>query len=105
MLLVDRTTTDIRPLRAHCTGDVVVPGERVWDDVLAAWDGAGAGPEPAAVIFPASDYDLVAVLSYVRFAGLTAVLEGSPEASDLPDDLSGTVLVHRPSTAPPWAYA
>ena len=100
MLLVDSSTTaDIRPLRAHCTGDVVVPGERVWDEVLEAWDALDSGDEPVAVVFPASDYDVVAVLSYVRYAGLRAVVEGDA----LPDDVSGTVLVHRPGTVPPWA--
>jgi hypothetical protein len=105
MLLIDRTTADIRPLRAHCTGDVVVPGERIWQEVLATWEAVEAGQEPAAVIFPASDYDLVAVLSYVRYAGLEAVLEGTPQAAALPADLSTTVLVHRPATTPPWAAA
>ena len=104
MLLADRTT-DIRPLRAHCTGDVVIPGERDWDDVLATWAEVEPGQEPAAVIFPASDYDLVAVLSYVRYAGLDAIIEGSEDAGELPDDLSRSVLVHRPATAPPWAHA
>jgi hypothetical protein len=104
MLLTDpETAADIRPLRAHCTGDVVVPDERIWDEVLGGWDGLDAGAEPAAVVFPAGDYDLVAVLSYVRYAGLRAVLAGTPEAADLPEDLSKTVLVHQPATAPPWA--
>ena len=104
MLLTDpATAADIRPLRAHCTGDVVVPGERIWDEVLADWGGLDEGQEPVAVIFPASDYDLVAVLSYVRYAGLEVVLGGTPEAGNLPADLSKTVLVHRPATAPPWA--
>jgi hypothetical protein len=105
MLLADRTNPDIRPLRAHCTGDVVIPGERVWDEVLATWDELEPGQEPAAVIFPASDYDLVAVLSYVRYAGLEAIIEGSEAADELPDDLSAAVLVHSPATAPPWAHA
>ena len=105
MLLIDHPPTDIRPLRAHCTGDVVIPGERIWDEVLATWDGLGNGREPAAMIFPASEYDLVAVLSYVRFAGLGAILDGTPEAEALPEDLSETVLIHRPATAPPWAAA
>jgi hypothetical protein len=105
MILIDRSSADIRPLRAHCTGDVVVPGERVWDEVLATWDGLGDGRQPAAVVFPAGDNDLVAVLSYVAYAGLEAVVDGTPEAGELPDDLSRTVLVHRPSTAPPWASA
>jgi hypothetical protein len=102
MLLIDRSTADIRPLRAHTTGDVVVPGERIWSEVLATWD-LDDGREPAAVIFPASDYDLVAVLSYVAYAGLKPVLEGTPDAGALPGDLSGIVLVHRPQTRPPWA--
>lgn len=96
---------DVRPLRAHCTGDVVIPGERIWDEVLASWGGLEDGRQPAAVIFVASDYDLVAVLSYVRYAGLRAVMAGTPEAGALPADLSTTVLVHRPATAPPWAAA
>ena len=104
MLLTDpETAADIRPLRAHCTGDVVVPDERIWDEVLTGWDGLDAAQAPAAVVFPASDYDLVAVLSYVRYAGLEAVLAGTAEAAGLPEDLSATVLVHRPATAPPWA--
>ena len=103
MLLIDPSSADIRPLRAHCTGDVVVPGERVWDDVLATWDGLEEGQQPAAVVYPASDYDLVAVLSYVRYAGLEAIVSGSAEAADLPGDLSSTVLVHRTATSPPWA--
>ena len=105
MLLIDHPPTDIRPLRAHCTGDVVIPGERIWDEVLGTWDGLPNGQDPAAVIFPASEYDLVAVLSYVRFAGLRAILDGTPEAEALPEDLGETVLVHRPATAPPWATA
>jgi hypothetical protein len=105
MAPAERTTTDIRPLRAHCTGDVVIPGERIWDDVLATWETLMPGQEPAAVVFPASDYDLVAALSYVRYAGLDAVLGGTEAAGALPDDLSETVLVHRPATAPPWAHA
>jgi hypothetical protein len=102
MLLIDRSTADIRPLRAHCTGDVVVPGERIWTEVLATW-GLDEGRQPAAVIFPASDYDLVAVLSYVAYAGLTPVLEGTPDAANLPDEPGELVLIHRPATAPPWA--
>ena len=105
MLLIDPGCTDIRPLRAHCTGDVVIPGERVWDEVLATWEGLDDGQAPAAVVFPASAYDVVAVLSYVEHAGLRAVLDGTPEARALPEDLGGTVLVHRPATAPPWATA
>jgi hypothetical protein len=104
MLLADHSTiADIRPLRAHCTGDVVVPGERVWAEVLAGWGELDAGSEPAAVVFAASEYDVVAVLAYVRYAGLNAVLEGSPEAGDLPDDLGATVLVHGSQATPPWA--
>ena len=103
MLLTGPHTADIRPLRAHCSGDVVVPGERIWDEVLATWGGLESGQDPAAVIFPAGDYDLVAIMSYVRYAGLEAVVAETPEAAELPEDLSSTVLVHRPATRPPWA--
>ena len=100
LLCASAARHDIRPLRAHCTGDVVVPGERIWPEVVAAWDGLEPGREPAAIVYPASDYDLSAVLSYVRYAGLTAVLEGT---DPVPADLDGVVLVRRPATRPPWA--
>jgi hypothetical protein len=100
LLADDRTSTDLRPLRAHCTGDVVVPGERIWPEVLDGWSGLAAGQEPAAVIYPASEYDVAAVRSYVAYAGLDVVVEGGGE---LPEDLAGVVLVHRPATRPPWA--
>ena len=101
MLLADRPSgTDLRLLLAHLSGDVVVPGERIWPEVLADWEGLEPGAEPAAVVYPASDYDLCAVLSFVRYAGLTAVRE---EDGELPRDLDRVVLVRRPATRPPWA--
>ena len=99
MLLLDPTTiSDLRPLRAHCAGDVVVPGERVFDDALDVWDLDGV---PAAIVFPADELDVATVLSYLRYAGLEPVVEGDV----LPDDVDGTVLVHRPGTRGPWVAA
>ena len=60
-------------------------------------------PETAADIRPLRAHCTVAVLSSARYAGLVVVLGGTPEAGNLPADLATTVLVHRPSTAPPWA--
>ena len=100
MLTLDRPpAADLRPLRAHTAGDVVVPGERVWDDVLASLD-LPAGAAPAAVVFPASDFDVAAVRSFVSYVGLEAADAGD----DVPDDLSRTVLVLEPGTPPPWRF-
>jgi hypothetical protein len=100
MLLADVTTADLRPLRAHCTGDVVVPGERVWAAALDACD-LRPGLEPAAVVFPADDYDVVAVAAFARHLGLEAVGAGEP----LPADPSRAVVVLEPGTRGPWAFA
>ena len=91
-------TADIRPLRAHCAGDVVVPGERVWPAAVAAW-GLGEDDAPAAIVFPAGDYDVVAVMGFTRYLGLDVVLEGD----ELPADPSGAVLVHTPGARTPWS--
>ena len=100
MLLADTrpTTADIRPLRAHCAGDVVVPGERVWPAAVAAW-GLTEDAPPAAVVFPAGDYDVVAVEGFTRYLGLDVVLEGDA----LPDDPATAVLVHAPGSRTPWS--
>lgn len=99
MLLADTpAVADIRPLRAHCSGDVVVPGERVWPDAVAAW-GLSEDEAPAAVVFPAGDYDVVAVMGFTRYLGLDVVLEGD----DLPADPSRAVLVHSTTARAPWS--
>jgi hypothetical protein len=101
MLLADPTATaDLRPLRAHCTGDVVVPGERVWPAALDACD-LPDGPEPAAVVFPADDYDVVAVAAFARHLGLEAVQAGAA----MPSDPARAVVVLEPGTRGPWAFA
>jgi hypothetical protein len=99
MLELATPPADLRPLRAHCSGDLVVAGEPGWDAALRTWDGLEPGDEPAAIAFPAGGYDERAVLDYVRFAGLRTVRAGS---DDPDDDLDGVVLVHRPATPPPW---
>jgi hypothetical protein len=99
MMLLETTSADLRPLRAHCTGDVVVPGERVWPDALSD-SGLRPGPEPAAVVYPANEYDVVAVAAFARHLGLHAVGVGEP----LPDDPARAVLVHDPGTRGPWAF-
>ena len=93
-------TADLRPLRVHCTGDVVVPGERVWLEALGACD-LEPGCEPAAVVFPANEYDVVVAAAYARHVGLEAVQAGD----ELPADPSGAVVVLEPGTRGPWAYA
>jgi hypothetical protein len=99
MLLLETTSADLRPLRAHCTGDVVVAGERVWEEALADC-GLGAGREPAAVVYPANEYDVVAVAAFARYLGLEAVQVGE----QLPAELGDTVVVHQPGTRGPWAF-
>ena len=104
LFLATSAAPDLRPLRAHTTGDVVVPGERVWNAALEGWD-LDEGREPAAVVFPADEFDVAAVRSYARAAGLRIVVAGTEEAERLTGDLGETVLVERPATRPPWSWA
>jgi hypothetical protein len=80
MTILAPLMTDIRPLRAHCTGSVVVPGEGRWLQALADV-GLDPADEPAAIAFPADPFDIAAILAFAGNAALRTV-----RAEDLDED-------------------
>ena len=85
--------TDIRPLRAHCTGPVVVPGEKRWDDALTRL-GLDADPAcaPAAIAFPADPFDIATILAFAGNAHLRVLHAGELEDGD---DVGDALIVAR----------
>jgi len=63
------TIVDLRALRAHCAGPVLVYGDPGWDDARRAWN-LNVDQRPAAVAAPESDRDVVAIVEFAREAGL-----------------------------------
>ena len=89
MTTTDPAPKDIRPLRAHCTGPVVVPGERGFAEALSAWDVA-PDDVPAAVAFPVDGFDVAAIRAFARYADLRVVTQDEAPSAD---GLAGAVLV------------
>ena len=89
MTILAPLLTDIRPLRAHCTGAVVVAGERRWPEVLASLglDPAGA---PAAVVLAADPFDRATVHA---FAGTAMLRTVRAEDLEREDDLGDAIVV------------
>ena len=85
--------TDIRPLRAHCTGPVVVPGEKRWDDALDRL-GLDAGPDtaPAAIAFPADRFDIATILAFAGNAHLRVL---HADALEEGDDVRDALVIAR----------
>jgi hypothetical protein len=75
---------DIRPLRAHCTGAVVVAGERRWPEVLEA-HGLDPAAAPAAVAFAADPFDHAAIRAFATTAVLRVVDAGDAGNEDVRD--------------------
>ena len=81
MTILAPLLSDIRPLRAHCTGAVVVSGERRWSEVLEAL-GLDLADAPAAVAFPADAFDVATVRAFASTAMLRTVEAADVEAGD-----------------------
>ncbi len=55
--------TDLRELRGHLAGDVVLPGDDGWDVARQAWN-LDVDQRPAAVVYPVSAEDVAAVVRH-----------------------------------------
>ena len=84
MTILAPLLSDIRPLRAHCTGTVVVAGERRWPEVLEAL-GLDPADAPAAVAFPADPFDHAAIRAFATTAVLRTVAAEDAGADDVRD--------------------
>lgn len=90
--LIEQDVTDIHALRDRVAGQVVLPGDDSWDEARQAWNLA-ADQRPAAVVFPESAEDVVAVVELARELGLRVAAQGTGHAALPLGPLEGTILV------------
>jgi FAD/FMN-containing dehydrogenase len=67
--IVAMLTTTHLPLADALTGDVILPGDRGWDDARSAFN-LLLDQHPAAIAYPADARDVAAAVAYARRAGL-----------------------------------
>ena len=88
----DRGGLYVHPLRARITGDVLVPGDEGWDEARQAWNLA-VDQHPAAVVFPESANDVIAVVGFARARGLQVAPQGTGHAAAPLGSLEDTILL------------
>jgi FAD/FMN-containing dehydrogenase len=87
-----RAGLDVAGLRARLAGDVFVPGDAEWDEARLAWNLA-VDQRPAAVAFPESADDVVAIVDFARDHALRVSAQGTGHSASPLDPLGDTVLV------------
>jgi FAD/FMN-containing dehydrogenase len=88
----DRSTLNVSALRAGLAGDVLVPGDAEWDEARLAWNLA-VDQRPAAVAFPESADDVVAIVDFAHEHGLRVSAQGTGHNAGPLGPLGDTVLV------------
>jgi FAD/FMN-containing dehydrogenase len=91
-LTVHAQETGIRALRDRLDGDLVVPGAADWDEARFAWNLAH-DQHPAAVVYPESVDDVVAVIAFARDRGFRLNTQGTGHFANSLEPLDDTILV------------
>jgi FAD binding domain/Berberine and berberine like len=91
-LTKDRSALNVSALRARLTGDVLVPGDAEWDEARLPWNLA-VDQRPAAVAFPESADDVIAIVDFAREQGLRVSAQGTGHNASPLGPLGDTVLV------------
>jgi FAD/FMN-containing dehydrogenase len=95
MAISPRAAAPLDPseLRAHVTGDVVLPGDPEWDAARLAWNLA-VDQRPAMVALPETSDDVAAVVAYAAQAGLRVAVQGTGHgAGARGGELSDSILL------------
>ncbi len=92
MLITDRPSADVEVLRSRLHGDVCGPDDAGWDEARRAWNLA-IDQRPAAVAFPLTDSDVVAVVEFAREEGLRVAAQATGHGAGAIASLEGTVLI------------
>ena len=92
MLITDRPYADVDALRSRLYGDVVGPDDAGWDEARRAWNLA-IDQRPAAVAFPLTDADVVAVVDFAREEGLRVAAQATGHGAGAIASLEGTILI------------
>jgi FAD/FMN-containing dehydrogenase len=91
-LTVHAEETGIGVLRDDLDGEVVAPGDPAWDEVRRAWNLA-ADQRPAAVVYPESVDDLLAIVGFARKQGFRLTTQSTGHFANSLDSLEDTILV------------
>ena len=92
MLITDRPYADVDALRSRLHGDVVGPDDAGWDEARRAWNLA-IDQRPAAVAFPLTDSDVVAVVDFAREEGLRVAAQATGHGAGAIASLEDTILI------------
>ena len=92
MAVTRESTTELRTLRALCSGKIVSPDDPGYDEARHAWNLA-ADQRPAAVAFPENESDVAFALAYAREAGLRVNVQGTGHNPMPLGDMSGMLLI------------
>jgi hypothetical protein len=84
--------TGIGVLRDVLDGEVVAPGDPAWHEARRAWNLA-ADQRPAAVVYPESIDDLLAIVGFARKQGFRLTTQGTGHFANSLDSLEDTILV------------
>jgi hypothetical protein len=91
-LTVHAEETGFDALHEILDGDVVAPGDAEWDEARLAWNLA-ADQKPAAVVFPESADDVVAIVAFARNRGFRLTTQGTGHFANTLESLDDTILV------------
>ena len=94
-ILTEHSTDTFAAVRHRIDGDIVTPEDANWDEARQAWNLA-VDQRPAAVAFPESADDVVAIVDHAREHGLRVAAQGTGHGSPSMASLEGAVLVARP---------
>ena len=92
MLITDLPSADVETLRSRLYGEVYGPDDEGWDEARRAWNLA-VDQRPAAVAFPVTDSDVVAVVNFAREEGLRVAPQGTGHGASAIRSLEGTILL------------
>jgi hypothetical protein len=93
MLITDRPSADVELLRTRLTGDVYGPQDPGYDEVRKPWNRA-VDQRPAAVAFPYTDADVVALVDFAREHGLFVAPQATGHGAGATGPLDATLLVN-----------
>ena len=91
-LTVYAEETGLDGLRDNLDGDVVVRGDAEWDEARLAWNLA-ADQRPAAVVYPESADDVVAIVAFARDRGFRLTTQSTGHFANTLDSFDDTILV------------
>src|SRR4051794_16398774 len=92
MLITDRPSADVEALRSRLHGEVYGPEDAGYDQVRKPWN-RSVDQRPAAVAFPVTDADIVAIVEHAGARGLRVAPQATGHGAGALSDLADAILV------------